>query len=41
MGIANVSWYTLILWSMYGCVQNIDAYEFEIFHLVWKFENSI
>jgi hypothetical protein len=37
MEIANVIWYILILWSMYGCVQNIGAYEFEIIEMVWKF----
>jgi hypothetical protein len=39
MGIANVTWYIHILWSMYGCVQNIGAYEFEIVNEVRKFQN--
>jgi hypothetical protein len=38
MEIAIVTWYILILWSMYGCVQNIFAYEFKIIHVVQKFQ---
>jgi hypothetical protein len=37
MRIADVTWYILILWSMYGYVQNICAYKFEIIHVVRKF----
>jgi hypothetical protein len=41
MEIAKVIWYILILWSMHGFVQNICAYEFEIIHVVQKFQNLI
>jgi hypothetical protein len=34
MGIAIVTWYVLILWSINGCVQNIGAYEFKIIHVM-------
>jgi hypothetical protein len=39
MWIGNITWYILILWSMYGCVQNIFVYEFKIIHVVQKFQN--
>ena len=39
MEIANVTLHIQILGSMYGCVQNIGAYEFEIIHLILKFQN--
>jgi hypothetical protein len=39
MGIANVTWYILILWSVYGCVQKIGAYEFKIINEVQNFQN--
>jgi hypothetical protein len=38
MEIANVTWYILILWSVYGYVQNICVYEFKIFMLYKKFK---
>jgi hypothetical protein len=34
MRIANVTLYILILWWMYGCFQNLVAYEFKIIHVV-------
>jgi hypothetical protein len=34
MGIAHVTWYILILRSIYGCIQNIGAYEFKIINEV-------
>jgi hypothetical protein len=39
MGIANLTWYILMLWSMYGCIQNIGAYKFQIISEVSKFQN--
>jgi hypothetical protein len=39
MGITNATWYILILQSMYGCFQNIDAYEFKIIHMVRRFHS--
>jgi hypothetical protein len=39
MGIANITWYINILWLMYGCVQNLDAYVFKFIHAVQKFQN--
>jgi hypothetical protein len=39
MGIANVTWYIFILWSIYGCVQNLGASKFKIIHVVSKFQS--
>jgi hypothetical protein len=39
MGIASVTWYIFMLWSMYGCVQDIGAYKFKKIHVVQKFQN--
>jgi hypothetical protein len=39
MGIANVTRCIVILGLVYDCVQNIDAYEFKIIHMVQKIYN--
>jgi hypothetical protein len=34
METTDTTWYILKLWSMYGCIQNICAYEIKIIHVV-------